>query len=375
MKKLITAILALIAIPTIAQITGDGFYRIQNNKSERYIAITDSVNNNTNISSTIIDINNITTWKGFDNVKSNPASIIYIEAVGSKYNVSAQGISVRELTGDKAYVSLNKRAEGIYIIQASASQGGVSVTKTLYDATSDDEYDYVRDSGADTHKYWRIKPVNTDDNYIGITPTVQTNDGWYGTIYAAFPFKVVSTGMNVYYVDGIHEGQFQLKEITEEVKPAATPLIVKCSSNNAEENKIMPIANAGTTVTDNLLKGTYFASTLRKHEAYIEYDKNTMRVLGKDDSGNLIFTQAQESDLTKKKYIPKNTCWLDVPNGLSGDFKYVSREEFTGIHSVETNPLSNTAKGTYTLYGTRVDEANTLRPGIYIQNGKKIVIK
>lgn len=374
MKKLITAILALIAIPTIAQITGDGYYRIQNNKSERYIAITDSVNNNTNISSTIIDINNITTWKGFDNVKSNPASIIYIEAVGSKYNVSAQGISVRDLTGGKAYISLKKRAE-VYIIEASASQGGVSVTKTLYDAANDDEYDYVRDSGDNAYQFWRIKPVNTDDNYIGITPTVQTNDGWYGTIYAAFPFKVVSTGMNVYYVDGIHEGQFQLKEITEEVKPAATPLIVKCSSNDAAQNKIMPVAENGTAVSDNLLGGTYFASTLRKHEAYIEYDKNTMRVLGKDDSGNLIFTQAEESDLTKKKYIPKNTCWLNVPNNLTGDFKYVSREVFTGIHSIESNPQLSTAKGTYTLYGTRVDDANTLRPGIYIQNGKKIVIK
>ena len=108
MKKIITAILALIAIPTIAQISGDGYYRIQNNGSERYITITDNVLTNISTSSTIIDYGNITTWF-WDNIKSNPASIIYIKAVGSEYDISAQGISVHNITGGKAYVQLNQR--------------------------------------------------------------------------------------------------------------------------------------------------------------------------------------------------------------------------------------------------------------------------
>ena len=77
MKKIITAILAFIAIPTTAQITGDGYYRIQNNGSERYITITDNIITNVSASSSIVDYGNITTWF-WDNVKSNPASIIYI---------------------------------------------------------------------------------------------------------------------------------------------------------------------------------------------------------------------------------------------------------------------------------------------------------
>jgi hypothetical protein len=374
MKKILTAILALIAIPSLAQLNGDGYYRIQNNITERYVTITDDVVASISTPSDI-DANNLTTWKGFDNVKSNPGSIFLIEAVGEKYNISGQGVSVHKITGGKAYVSINKRAEGIYQLCASASQGGISVTKYLYDATSDDEYDYVRTDGNSAYQYWHIKPVDEADNYIGITPTIETNDGWYGTIYASFPFKLASSGMTAYYVDGVDTGQFQLKEITDEVKPAATPMIIKCSSNDAAQNKITPVISTTTAPSDNLLGGTYFASSLTKHIARVEYDSNKMRVLGKDTNGDLIFTKATEAYLTKKKYIPKNTVWLNVPAGLTGDFKLVDRESFTGISNIEMSRQKNAQKGTYTLTGVQVDDTKALRPGIYIKNRKKIIIK
>lgn len=374
MKKVLTAILALIATPSIAQITGDGYYRLQNNGSERYITITDNVITNVTTSS-IIDYNNITTWKGFDNVKSNPGSIILIKAVKDKYDLSAQGISVHDITGGKAYVTLEHRVEDIYIIKASATQSGVKVTKTLYDSSTDDEYDYVGDSGASTHQYWRIKPVNTDDNYIGITPKVHANDGWYGTIYAEFPFKLASEGMTAYYVDGVKAGVFQLKEITDEIKPAATPIIIKCSSNDAAQNKILPVIASTTTPQDNYLGGTYFDSSMRNHIARVEYNKETMRILYADENGELVFKTAAEKDLTNKLYIKKNTAWLNVPTGLTGDFKHVDRDTYSGINNIEASLPKTAQKGTYTLTGVQVDDTKALRPGIYIQNGKKIIIK
>ena len=374
MKKILTAILALIAIPSIAQLNGDGYYRIQNNITERYVTITDDVIGDISTPADI-DVNNLTTWKGFDNVKSNPGSIFLIEAVGDKYNLSGQGVSVHKITGGKAYVSIDKRAEGIYRLSASATQGGVSVTKFLYDATSDYEYDYVRTDGNTAYQYWHIKPVDEADDYIGITPTIETNDGWYGTIYAAFPFKLASSGMTAYYVDGVHTGQFQLKEITDEVKPAATPMIIKCSSNDAAQNKITPVIATTTAPTDNLLGGTYFASSLRKHIARVEFDSKKMRVLGNDANGDLIFTTATEDYLTNKKYIPKNTAWLNIPTSLTGDFKLVSRDTYAGISNIEVNAQPNSTKGTFTLSGVQVDDTKALRPGIYIKNGKKVIIK
>lgn len=372
MKKILLFLSSFLPLAAVAQLNGDGYYRIQNNASERYITITDDVIADISKPSDI-DVNNLTTWKGYDNVKSNPASIFLIEAVGDKYNISGQGISVYKITGGKAYVSINKRAEGIYLISASASQGGVSVTKNLYDATSDDEYDYVRTDGNDAYQYWHIKPIADTDNYIGITPTIQTNDGWYGTIYASFPFKFASTGMTAYYVDGVHTGQFQLKEITDEIKPAATPMIIKCSSDDAAQNKITPVSATTTAPTDNLLGGTYFASSLKKHIARVEYDSKTMRVLGKDTNGKLIFTTASEDYLTKKMYIPKNTAWLNIPASLTGDFQLVSRDTYSGISNVKVS--ENSPKGTYTITGIKVDETKPLHPGIYIKDGQKVVIK
>ena len=376
MKTLITAILAFITVPMMAQLS-EGYYRVQNNGSERYITITDDVITNVDINSSILDYSNITTWTGFDKVKSNPGSVIYIKPVGTKYDLAAQGISVYDIAGGRTYIDMTycgtKDGVGVYTISASVKSGGISVTKTLYDGSSSREKDYVGDSGAATHQYWRVKPMNTTDNYIGITPTVETNDGWYGTIYASFPFKTVSEGMKVYYVDGVCDGEFRLQEITDDIKPAATPLIVKCSSSDAANNMILPVVGNGTAVSGNLLKGTYFDSSLRNHIRRVEYDASNMRVLGKDNQGNLIFTTAKSSDLTNSAYIPKNTCWLQIPGWLTGDLKLVSREAFTGIQSINTD--ATTKKGTYTLSGMRIEKSDNLRPGVYIQDGKLVVIK
>ena len=61
-----------------------------------------------------------------------------------------------------------------------------------------------------------------------------------------------------------------------------------------------------------------------------------------------------------------------MPSGLSGEFKYVSREDYTGIRNINADKKADDT--IYTLTGTRANSKN-LRPGIYIQNGKKKVIK
>ena len=99
-----------------------------------------------------------------------------------------------------------------------------------------------------------------------------------------------------------------------------------------------------------------------------------MRVLGKNDAGELIFTTATTDVLSEKKYIPMNTCWLNVPSGLSGEFKLLDRSSYTGIRNIEsdTQKSDNTV---YSLTGVRMSNKSDLRPGIYIQNGKKIIKK
>jgi hypothetical protein len=151
-------------------------------------------------------------------------------------------------------------------------------------------------------------------------------------------------------------------------------MVFKCSSYDPADNKIIPVADITTAPTDNLMGGTLFASSIRKHIKRVEFDATTMRVLDSNSDGDLIFTTAKPEQLTDNSYIPMNTAWLNVPSGLTGDFKLVSRDNFTGIRNIDAQK-SNTDNAIYTLTGVRQNNKNSLRKGIYISNGKKIVIR
>ena len=372
MKRIILITLTTILTTSFAKAqVSDGYYRILNNETQRYVTINNDIVGEVNMSATQADLSNIVTWRGFDYVKSNPASIVYIKAVDSQYDIAAQGTSIYKIAGGRTYLDLWARGE-CYLL--SVSHGGLN--GKLQDSSDSRARGSVSHANTtNPYMYWRLLPINTTDNYIGLQPTVQAADGWYGTLYADYPFKVVSDGIKVYYVDGIHEGQFELNEITDEVKPGATPLVFKCSSNDPANNKILPVYTATTAPTDNKLKGTYFACTTVGHEEYIEYSANTMRVLGVDADKNLVLTKASDSYLAEGWMIPMNTCYYEDANGITGDFKLVSRETYTGVSSIKANPQESAAKGTFTLSGVPVDDNKALRPGIYIKNGQKVVIK
>lgn len=369
---LITLVSILTTVQATAQSVANGYYRIQNNASSRYITVKDDAVGEVDMSSTNVDLSNIITWRGFDYVKSSPSSIIYVEQqANGKYNLKTQGTSIYEITGGRTYLDLIARDGGTYLLSVTYS----GVTGRLYDSTEDDDEGYVKRSGDQAYMYWKFLPIDTDNNYIGLQPTVQVGDNYYGTLYASYPFKVVSEGVKVYVVDGVKEGVFQMQEITDEVKPAATPLLFMCSSNDPANNKIMPVTDATTPADNNQMGGTYFASNVSGHKVNVRYNEDTMRVLGKNDAGELAFVKATSSYLTSKKFIPMNTCWLNIPSGLSGEFKYVSREDYTGIRDIKADNKAKSANDAiYTLTGTRANSKN-LRPGIYIQNGKKKVIK
>ena len=369
---LITLVSILTTVQATAQSVANGYYRIQNNASSRYITVKDDAVGEVDMSSTNVDLSNIITWRGFDYVKSSPSSIIYVEQqANGKYNLKTQGTSIYEITGGRTYLDLIARDGGTYLLSVTYS----GVTGRLYDSTEDDDEGYVKRSGDQAYMYWKFLPIDTDNNYIGLQPTVQVGDSYYGTLYASYPFKVVSEGVKVYVVDGVKEGVFQMQEITDEVKPAATPLLFMCSSNDPANNQIMPVTDATTPADNNQMGGTYFASNVSGHKVNVRYNEDTMRVLGKNDAGELAFVKATSSYLTSKKFIPMNTCWLNIPSGLSGEFKYVSRDDYTGIRDIKADNKAKSADDAiYTLTGTRANSKN-LRPGIYIQNGKKKVIK
>ena len=175
--------------------------------------------------------------------------------------------------------------------------------------------------------------------------------------------------MKAYYISEASGSKFTLKEISGTI-PAKTPVIIKCTSNDPANNKIEPVVSGGTSINDNKLGGVYCATTTMKFTNVTLYDYTKMRVIG-SSNGKLAFVKASENDLFEKKYLRANKAYLAVPSGSADTMT----ESATGITTISKDDISKDKEGLYTLTGIRIPDNVTPQPGIYIKDGKKIVIK
>ncbi len=345
----------------------NGFYRVQNTKTDRYISIQDNnpSNYNLNISTQRVSMAGIRTIKPWNKVSTMPSTIIYVrQHGGNEYDLECQGTSIHEISGNLVFVTLTLQSDGSY--KASGSYKGFELT--ISDASEDGDEKYLKNSSTSTQNWW-AKPINSD-NYLGIDPDVEVGGKYYGTIYASFPYKLASSGMKAYYVSEASGSGFKMEEI-EGVIPAATPVVIECSSSDPANNQVEPVdIDAASLYTLNKLNGVYcdMATPSRFNAKY--YDSSIHRVIG-SSGGKLAFVKASGSDLTDGSYLKANKAYLVVPSNASD---VLTMDGETGISTVKAD--DTTAKqGTYTLTGVSIPEGVTPRPGVYIKNGKKVVIK
>ena len=332
MRKLLTPIIfaLLSASASFAQnngtgFVGNGYYRIHNFATNRYIYVTDNKDYFDKLHDSE-DFQAIQLWKDPNRAISDPASVIYIvESYPGYFNLKAQGTGVREFSG--YYVSVIKNDDGTYTVSSSAE----GITKYLSDDRSNLSYDYGQlgtKSGSDYRK-WIVDLIdkNHSINYFGVKPTISLNGKHYCPFYAAFPFKTASPGMHVYYINKISGRKAHLKEISGEV-PASTPVIIECSSANTSDNRLELLNSSSAQVTDNKLSGVYFCNGDRPEEsvdAYTEFNASTMRVLTVSN-GKLVMTnnapdrlkEIEAVDWTTEDdidvtCIPANTSYLKLP--------------------------------------------------------------
>lgn len=370
MRRIFTSFLLVVffTLTATAQIA-KGYYYLKNTYTNRYISLQD--NNSSHYSYSAaggnVKAQGCRTIKSFSRICVDPGAVFLVEnKSGNQYNIQTQGSSLAALTGGKGYIELKANSDGSY-----KAKGVVPGTGSIdiADSKSDGEENWMRCNNS-TAVNWRAIPVNaSSDYYFGIKPDVQTNDGYFGTIYADFAFKLVSSGMKAYYINAAGGSKFTLKEITGTI-PAKTPVIIKCSSNDPANNRLEPVISGGSSVSDNKMAGVYCASTITGFVNVKIYDASSMRVIGKSN-GKLAFIKASASDLVDSKYLRANKAYLIVGSDASS----VMTEDGTGISTIKNNETPNDVEGTYTLTGVRIPEGVTPQPGIYIRNGKKIVIK
>ena len=117
-----------------AQLNGDGYYRAQSTEQGRYIRIIDN-RGSINMQTTEADMEALRTRAGFDNVVSDPATIIYIKKMNTGYDFQSQGTGSYSIISHEVYIlDLHNNKYRCY-----ASKGGM--TKYLGDQIID--YDIV----------------------------------------------------------------------------------------------------------------------------------------------------------------------------------------------------------------------------------------
>lgn len=369
-----------------AQLSGAGYYRVKNVSTGRYMSLSDNHSRGVDFNSCTADCGAMQTSKIMDNIYSDPGSIFYLDHIdGVSYNVVGQGTSLHDIINYYIYISPVGSYYKIY-----QEQKGQRITLSDFDDVEEDE-SYVATLGGKTT--WYITPLNTTDNYIGVKPTISVGDKHYAAVFAGYPYTL-GTGMKAYYINKVieNEGVVIIKELTGTI-PANTPVLIECSSTDISKNQITPVLNSDAVPSDNLAIGVYFCLGDRwsAHYNSTKFDPSTMRVLSLNTYGNLAVSTSTQNLKTVMieprgadgkhltvTAIPANSWYIPVSSSAPSELKLVTAEQYaTGIKDVTVKPAS--LYNVYTLEGVQIKKNATsisdLHQGIYIINGKKVVIK
>lgn len=369
-----------------AQLSGAGYYRVKNVSTGRYMSLSDDHSRGVDFNSCTADCGAMQTSKIMDNIYSDPGSIFYLDHIGGvSYNVIGQGTSLHDIINYYIYISPVGSYYKIY-----QEQKGQRITLSDLDDVEEDE-SYVATTGGKTT--WYITPLNKTDNYIGVKPTISVGDKHYAAVFTGYPYTL-GAGMKAYYINKVieKEGVVIIKELTG-IIPAKTPVLIECSSTDISKNQITPVPSSVAVPSDNVAKGVYFCLGDRwsAHYNSTKFDPSTMRVLSLNTYGNLAVstsTQNLKTVMIEPKgadgkhltitAIPANSWYIPVSSSAPSEMKMVTAEQYaTGIKDITVKPAS--LYNVYTLEGVQIKKNATsisdLHQGIYIINGKKVVIK
>lgn len=350
MKKFLLLFFTLcLALPVMASLEGNGYYRVQNFVTKRYCYVSDD-KGNINIPAGTADVSAILLFKDFLRAASDPSTIIYISQYsGKQYELEAQGAKVSQFMGGVyPYVSLAPKNRDTYVCYGKKS-GMVKYLGDV-DITNDDQGEASVEATGD-YREWYIEPVGTaDNNYFGVKPTLTAGNAYWHPLYTDFPMTPCSSGVEIYTISRIEAGMAVLKKATGAI-PGGTPCLVKCTGMNPSANKIT-VGGSSSAAGTNLLGGVYFDNALTTHYNRTKYDKNTMRVLGVDSQGHLAFVTGSID------FLPANQSYLKVPAGTQSSLRVVTEEEFQELryepNGITVSPTSITkgAGETFTVTAT-----------------------
>lgn len=211
---------------------------------------------------------------------------------------------------------------------------------------------------------------NNSSNYVATftIPDPQTIPftDTYGTFSSVYPLNFPENDPNVMaYKATVSDGKVVMSHITG-VVPANTGLFVKKISDAATVT-VSPAATPTANMTGNLLVAGTTSGVPATGDGIYNY------VFGKNTQGYGFFNAnvAISVDMTGKAYLSSTTA-LTAPN--ASRIALVFDDETTGIEAIDVTPetVKEGAREYYNLNGQRVMNPTK---GLYIVNGKKVIIK
>lgn len=289
MKKITFVLMALLSLAGVKayaqnyQPLENGYYRIYNAVTGRYISVHDDTDKSRRVNGTpTMDLGAIELISEAQ-AQTDPGSIILLEKRGNMYyNLKAQGTDIytimnRNETNFSITYAGDRNGMPTYSAVIRAASSGLSATAYL-----DDENGKLGIDNSTTSA-WFIIPVNNSDNSLVIKPTLTDEDGnRFMSLYTSFAYQLPS-GVTAYYANGYDsEGKANMVQIKNKV-PAATPVILESQSATA---KLLPIYETVSGVSGNLLKGVYFNINKTNgeftHKNQTAFKASTMRIFGND---------------------------------------------------------------------------------------------
>ena len=312
----------------------------------------------------------------------------------------------------KRYINADRINQGQTYYLMSGGLKKITVANKAYDpanptGTSHNEYDgtlpkfdFVNNNTTDQWfgpelpvvkdaAMWILEKVD-DTNYFGVKPStnMRGRDGkYYTTLYVDFPFQIKGD-VKAYTIEGVEaknaDGYYfaKVKKLAQQgdVVPAQTAVVLECNSTNPADNQLLPTGDEAPVPSNNRLCGTFFGEAINGltvkdgtgAERNVTRDNIRAFNINTADSRNPIGFYKLNNTVTT---IPGNKAFLVLTNAEAQAKGFILEFEdggTTGIETIESSKYSTEDGVYYDLQGRRVE--NPTR-GVYIVNGKKVVIK
>lgn len=273
----------------------------------------------------------------------------------------------------------------------------------LYNVTSDNTYIYKKASSATTTDITldglsaEAKNVDALNGYEGktvdkitINRSFAADGGWYTL---CLPFALTADDIKTMFKDALFNefesvsvnaqgvAQLKFKKVTE--TQAGVPYMVLPRNGNTVENPVFTDKTIEKTTPQTIIRTCEASDGEQLSYQFVGvYDpkevsgENNVRFVGGNQGTELLIPDGKGTMKGLRAYFV-------FPNNTNGNITLaklnVEDDSTTGINTVlrpEANVTDANSSDIYTLSGQKVQKKNnSLMPGMYIQNGKKFIVK